>query len=245
MKFAILTRDVALYEAIRTSLNTDGSCQHFDDAAQYAIAATRIGYSAVLIDAALGPYEMQGVLARRRGARGDGAPVICFGTPAWMLDFAFRSGCDDVVMYPVDVGELSVRLSLAMQRRATSTAARSNEILEVGAYVVDRGRDTVAIHGLDVPLTAREFAVAWLIFSQPEMRISRQQIAEAIWGSDEKVAARSIEQHVYKLRNRLGLRGDHGLTLRTVYGGGYTLERQGNRHTSHVSRPPSAIGTSP
>ncbi|VVD84381.1 alanine racemase [Pandoraea capi] len=112
---------------------------------------------------------------------------------------------------------------------AIATAARGNDILEIGAYVVDRGRDTVAVHGVEVMLTAREFAVAWLFFSQPEVRISRAQIAGAIWANDESVVGRSIEQHVYKLRNRLGLRGDHGLVLRTVYGGGYTLERQGQR----------------
>ncbi|MFJ2995164.1 winged helix-turn-helix domain-containing protein [Pandoraea sp. NPDC087047] len=229
MKFAILTRDFALCEAVRDSLHADGACYHFSDAEQYAASTMSAGYAAILIDAALGPGDMQRVLARRRGGRGDGVPVISIATPTWMLDFAFRSGCDDVVMYPLDVNELHVRLGLAMQRRAEATAARSNEILEVGAYVVDRGRDTVVVQGVEVLLTAREFAVAWLFFSQPEVRISRQEIAGAIWANDEGVVARSIEQHVYKLRNRLGLRGDHGLVLRTVYGGGYTLERHGQR----------------
>ncbi|MCI3208263.1 MULTISPECIES: response regulator transcription factor [Pandoraea] len=229
MKFAILTRDFALFEAVRNSFETDGTCHHFSDAEQYAAAAMSTSYCAILVDASLGPGDMQRVLARRRGGRGEGVPVISMATPAWMLDFAFRSGCDDVVMYPLDVNELHVRLSLALQRRADATAARGNDILEIGAYVVDRGRDTVAVHGVEVMLTAREFAVAWLFFSQPEVRISRAQIAGAIWANDEGVVGRSIEQHVYKLRNRLGLRGDHGLVLRTVYGGGYTLERQGQR----------------
>ncbi|VVD66440.1 winged helix-turn-helix transcriptional regulator [Pandoraea anhela] len=229
MKFAILTRDFALYEAVRNSFEVDGACHHFTDAEQYAAAALSASYCAILVDASLGPGDMQRVLARRRGGRSEGVPVISMATPAWMLDFAFRSGCDDVVMYPLDVNELHVRLSLAMQRRASATAARSSDILEIGAYVVDRGRDTVTVQGVEVVLTAREFAVAWLFFSQPEVRISRQEIAGAIWANDEGVVGRSIEQHVYKLRNRLGLRGDHGLTLRTVYGGGYTLERQGQR----------------
>ncbi len=223
MKFAVLTTDIGLYDAIRQRLATDGDCQRFDDAAQYLVAASRIPYSAVLVDAALGPLDLQGVLARRRGTRSAGAPVIGFGTPSWMLDLSFRAGCDDVLPFPVDVAELQTRLGTTLHRRASANAARSEEILDVGAYQLDRGRDTVAVNGIEVELTAREFALAWLLFSAPDMRVSRARIASLIWRSDEASASRSIEQHVYLLRNRLGLRGEHGLVLRAVYGGGYCL----------------------
>lgn len=101
--------------------------------------------------------------------------------------------------------------------------------LEVGVYQLDRSHDTVTVQGTEVELTAREFALAWLLFSAPDMRVSRARIALQIWGSDETSAARSIEQHVYLLRNRLGLRGEHGLVLRAVYGGGYCLGAQPKR----------------
>ncbi|MDR3399470.1 MAG: response regulator transcription factor [Pandoraea sp.] len=223
MKFAVLTSDIGLYDAISQRLSADGDCQRFDDAAQYLVAASRVPYAAVLVDAALGPLDLQGVLARRRGTRSAGALVIGFGTPSWMLDLSFRTGCDDVLPFPVDVAELQTRLALTLHRRASANAARGDEILEVGAYVLDRGRDTVAVNGIDVELTAREFALAWMMFSAPDVRVSRARIASSIWRSDETAAARSIEQHVYLLRNRLGLRGEHGLVLRAVYGGGYCL----------------------
>lgn len=234
MKFAVLTSDIGLFEAIRQRLSADGDCQRFDDAAQYLVAASRIPYTAALVDAALGPLDLQGVLARRRSTRSAGALVIGFGTPAWMLDLSFRAGCDDVLPFPVDVAELQTRLAMTLHRRASANAARSEDLLELGPYQLDRGRDTVTVGGIEVELTAREFALAWLLFSAPDMRVSRARIASLIWRSDEASAARSIEQHVYLLRNRLGLRGEHGLVLRAVYGGGYCLGARPQRSRSPV-----------
>ncbi len=242
MKFAVLTSDIGLYDAIDHHLRTDGNCQRFDDAAQYLVAASRVPFAAVLVDAALGPLDLQGVLARRRGTRSAGAPVIGFGTPLWMLDLSFRAGCDDVLPLPVDMAELRMRLALTLHRRASANAARSDEILEVGAYLLDRGRDTVAVNGIEVALSAREFALAWMMFSAPEVRVSRARIASLIWRSDETAAARSIEQHVYLLRNRLGLRGEHGLVLRAVYGGGYCLAARVRRVARALPRAQALPG---
>ncbi|VVE60360.1 Transcriptional regulatory protein QseB [Pandoraea captiosa] len=119
--------------------------------------------------------------------------------------------------------EHEVNFAVLTSNGALEDAPRSNDRMEVGVYQLDRRRETVAMNGIEVELTAREFALAWLMFSAPDTRVSRARIATLIWRSDEASAARSIEQHIYLLRNRLGLRGEHGFVLRAVYGGGYCL----------------------
>lgn len=65
--------------------------------------------------------------------------------------------------------------------------------------------------------------MVWLLFSTSGAFLSRQQIASAVWGTEASVAERSIEQHIYKLRKKLGFGEATGVELRTVYAHGYQL----------------------
>ncbi|MEJ2768817.1 winged helix-turn-helix domain-containing protein [Mycetohabitans sp. B46] len=49
-------------------------------------------------------------------------------------------------------------------------------------------------------------------------------MAGAVWRSPEDVVARTLRQHIDKLRQKLELNGAHGVQLRTLYRCGYRLE---------------------
>jgi len=66
--------------------------------------------------------------------------------------------------------------------------------------------------------------MAWLLFSNLGHYLTRKTISVAIWGVAEEIAGRTIEQHVYKLRKKLGLGTERGVTIRTAYARGYRLE---------------------
>ena len=94
-------------------------------------------------------------------------------------------------------------------------------------------------------LTAREFAMAWLFFSNPNACLSRETISLCVWGAGAEVTARTMEQHVYKLRKKLRLDGHHGVTLRTCYALGYKLEVTcvSTSEVQHqAARPPGFFG---
>jgi len=59
--------------------------------------------------------------------------------------------------------------------------------------------------------------------------ISRETIGMSLWSSDSEVAGRTIEQHVYKLRKKLQLGTERGVSIRTAYGQGYRLELLGQQ----------------
>ncbi|WP_337690240.1 winged helix-turn-helix domain-containing protein [Mycetohabitans sp. B46] len=54
--------------------------------------------------------------------------------------------------------------------------------------------------------------------------VSRAHMAGAVWRSPEDVVARTLRQHIDKLRQKLELNGAHGVQLRTLYRCGYRLE---------------------
>jgi DNA-binding winged helix-turn-helix (wHTH) protein len=91
-------------------------------------------------------------------------------------------------------------------------------------------------------MTRYEFSLAWLLFAQPGVCISRQQIASTVWGCAEEIVARPLEQHIYRLRKKLQLNGKSGLVLRTVYGRGYALEVQNQPSCVAPNGPPTGIG---
>ncbi len=134
----------------------------------------------------------------------------------------FDAGADDVMIEPVSPRELQIRINIAVKRSTLDrkTAAR----ITIGPYCIDSVAGHAALHGHHIHLTPREFATAWLLFSNVGKCIARDQLAHAIWGAEIDVATRTIEQHIYKLRKKLHMTGQQGVTLRTVYSRGYKLE---------------------
>ncbi|MGI4858356.1 MAG: response regulator transcription factor [Janthinobacterium lividum] len=135
---------------------------------------------------------------------------------------AFEMGGDDIVVGHFNVGEVYARAArcvtqLRGQRRETMR-------IELGDYVMDQLSQRVTHRGEYIKLTAREFAIAWLFFSNPGALLSRPRIAMEIWGQASDQVGRALEQHVYKLRRKLSLLGDTSIELKAVYAAGYRLE---------------------
>jgi DNA-binding response OmpR family regulator len=88
-----------------------------------------------------------------------------------------------------------------------------------------RDENTVYLDGKPIVLTAREFSIAWLLFSSPGVCFRRCQLAKAVWGSHTEFTDRTMEQHIYKLRKKLQLSNhSSAVRIRTVYSHGYKLE---------------------
>jgi DNA-binding response OmpR family regulator len=227
MKLAVITHRTSLFRLICESFDADGAiCSQFADDVTLARALYRDDFSAVLIDANTGVNPLRPILARRACLAEGRVPLIVIGARddhgeiARLLD----AGADDVVLAPVNTRELTLRVRCALRRVQPAAARDVDKRLACGVYVLDRRASTVSIEGELVKLTAREFAIAWLLFSHAGEYVSRRQIAGAVWRSSEEIAGRTLEQHVYKLRKKLWLCGQHGARLQTMYAYGYRIE---------------------
>jgi DNA-binding response OmpR family regulator len=148
------------------------------------------------------------------GVHGEPASIAC----------VFDAGADEVVVAPIDARDLMIRVYVAVRRCELTHAADSEGLLGCGAYQLDRRSCVVTVQGEPIRLTPREFAIAWLLFSHDGEYVSRRQIAGAVWSNSEDIVGRTLEQHIYKLRKKLGLHGAHGVRLRTMYSHGYRIE---------------------
>ncbi|HVW50462.1 MAG TPA: response regulator transcription factor [Trinickia sp.] len=131
-----------------------------------------------------------------------------------------------------DLQQVRLRAHIALRRRTPDT---QEDVVSCGGYVLRRHEGTLTIDGEAISLTPREFAMAWLLFSNAGRFLSRAQIASSVWGACEDIAGRSIEQHIYKLRKKLRLSGQGVANLKTVYALGYRLDLASSERSSRES----------
>jgi two-component system phosphate regulon response regulator PhoB len=92
-----------------------------------------------------------------------------------------------------------------------------------GDIVIDRVAHRVRRDGKEVHLGPTEFRLLDYFMQHPGRVFSREQLLDAVWGSDVYVEARTVDVHVGRLRKALNASAD-GDPIRTVRSAGYSLD---------------------
>ncbi|NQX36957.1 response regulator transcription factor [Herbiconiux sp. VKM Ac-2851] len=130
------------------------------------------------------------------------------------------SGADDYLVKPFAFTELAARLRALRRRESLTTSPR----LEVAGLLIDSHDHTVTAHGIPVALSPKEFALLRLLARNLATTLPRDQILLEIWGTVQHTDPNIVDQYVSYLRRKLDPI-DTGVTLRTVRGIGFRLER--------------------
>jgi DNA-binding response OmpR family regulator len=198
-------------------------CEIFESENNFLRVVRRESYDLILIDTGGEADTEERFLSWLNCRSGTSTPVIILSdvsSPARIVR-ALEAGADDVVAKPFDTIELVARINAVMRRCRRS---HSEKTISLAGFVLDQNRGVLQDRGIPIELTPREFTMAWLLFSSPGAYLSRETISMAIWGVERDIANRTIEQHVYKLRKKLQLSAERGITIRTGYTQGYRLE---------------------
>ncbi len=152
-------------------------------------------------------------------------PVLLLSGRAYEQDLAAVLGgayCDYLVK-PLRRNELLVRLRVLAARAKPETMSEPS--LNFGAYAFDVRGARLKRQGEAIALTQKEFDLALLFFRNLGRPLSRATILEAVWPQDAEFSSRSMDTHVSRVRNKLGLRPENGFRLAPVYSYGYCLEQ--------------------
>jgi two-component system phosphate regulon response regulator PhoB len=129
-------------------------------------------------------------------------------------------GADDYITKPFSMNELLARLRAVMRRIRPGLA--EDKIVR-GDIVIDRVAHRVKRGTRDVHLGPTEFRILDHLMQHPGRVFSREQLLNAVWGSDVYVEARTVDVHIGRLRKAL-IAGDESDPIRTVRSAGYALE---------------------
>jgi DNA-binding response OmpR family regulator len=204
-------------------------------------ALRREDYSLILVESDDLAAEDAGIYSWLNCRTGESTPVVLLTSVHNPYDIAraLNAGADACIEQPFEPVELIARLH-AVLRRANKTSVRRT--ISVSGFTLDKEAGLLLDRGAPVPLTPREFTMAWLFFSSPGIYMSRDTISKAIWGVDSEIASRTIEQHVYKLRKKLNLTAERGAVIRTTYTKGYCLQLT---HDTEQTTPGEGKGSAP
>ena len=114
----------------------------------------------------------------------------------------FDVGADDYLTKPIKMKLLVSRVQAILKR---IDADRPPEKAPAPGLTVDRERYTVIRDGQEITLPRKEFALLDLLHSSPGKLIPREEIYAKIWGTEVVVGDRTIDVHIRKLRQKIGV----------------------------------------
>src|SRR5262249_38215142 len=101
--------------------------------------------------------------------------------------------------------------------------ALAGDSVQFGNIQVDRAAHRVRRGERDVHLGPTEFRLLDHLIQHPGRVFSREQLLDAIWGTDVYVEARTVHVHIGRLRKALNNDGEND-PIRTVRSAGYALD---------------------
>lgn len=138
---------------------------------------------------------------------------------------ALKLGADDYVTKPFHIAELVARIHALMRRKSHNPKAAPTYRWGNMTVFVDERR--VYVNGNVVDLTTMEFELLVSLMSHPQIVMTRDRLVEVIWGDDFYGELRLVDNHVYRLREKLAGAGCADFPITTVRGVGYAYRPEG------------------
>ena len=154
--------------------------------------------------------------ALRRDPATQDARVIIVSAKGEEIDrvVGFELGADDYVTKPFSVRELLLRVSAVLRRSEVPPAGS----LDLGELSIDRSAHRVSVEGAEVLLTMLEFKLLVTLAERQNRVQTRGVLLSDIWGIEADITTRTVDTHVKRLREKLGVAGRY---IETVRGVGY------------------------
>jgi len=127
----------------------------------------------------------------------------------------FDTGADDYISKPVSTNVFVSKVN-ALFRRVKKP---ENKTLQIGSLTIDPEKFVIEYEGQEIILAKKEFELLYLLGSKPGRVFLRNEILSQVWGNDVIVGDRTIDVHIRKIRQKLGID-----CITTVKGVGYKFE---------------------
>jgi DNA-binding response OmpR family regulator len=133
----------------------------------------------------------------------------------------FKVGADDYLTKPFSVGELSARVMALLRRH--SKYAQDIDVVQVGANTVDVKHFMIRRGKGEYSMSHYEVELFKLLYAHANQPVTRDEILDKVWGTDNFPTNRTVDNFIVKLRKKLEDDYRNPRHILTIYGVGYKL----------------------
>lgn len=175
-------------------------------------------YDLLLLDVML--PEVDGFEICKEVRRYSDIPIMFITARTGQEDIlkGYALGCDDYIVKPFSL-PVFYEKALALIRRSKGLVRY--DILEAGDISLDPNKGIVKINDNEITLASKEYEILKLLMENKNAVVSRDTILDSVWGYDNSGDIRLLDNHIKKLRKKLGYNGS---MIKTVIRRGYRLE---------------------
>jgi DNA-binding response OmpR family regulator len=212
--------DTAIAEPLSRALEREGHDVLIRSEGPAALDSALSGsVNLLVLDLGLPGLDGLEVCRRLREAQSS-MPVLMLSARCDEVDYVvgLDAGADDYVGKPFRLAELLARVR-ALLRRATV-----GELAAAGVRV-DVAARRAYVDGDEVHLTNKEFTLLQLLLEHAGEVVTREQVAERVWGDRATASSKTLDMHVSWLRRKIGDDASRPKRLITVRGVGFRFDR--------------------
>jgi two-component system alkaline phosphatase synthesis response regulator PhoP len=151
--------------------------------------------------------ELEGTVIAFLTARGEDYSQIA----------GFEAGADDYITKPIKPKVFISRIQALLRRH--KGAHESSNIIALKQFIIDKDRYVVIKDKKEITLARKEFELLQFLVSRPDKVVTREEIFTNVWGEDVVVGDRTIDVHIRRIRDKLGLE-----SIKTIKGVGYKFD---------------------
>jgi two-component system, OmpR family, response regulator len=220
MRLLLVEDDEPLAAGLAGSLRLGGYAVDAVARGSHASAALAVeNYDAVILDLNLPDTDGLSLLRQWRN-QGLRMPVLILSARDEIDDRVkgLDLGADDYLVKPFDVSELEARLRVLIRRMQGGLV---DNRIELGPLTLDISARRAQLHGQDLPLTGREFALLQMLAMRAGQVLPKEQLISRLSDFEQDMSANALDILIHRLRKKLE---GSSLGIRTLRGLGYLLE---------------------
>jgi two-component system OmpR family response regulator len=220
MRILVVEDDPVLRDGLSRSLRNAGYAVEVTDDGKLADQLLSVhSFDLVVLDLGLPGLDGLEVLRRLR-RRASTVPVLILTARDSIVDRVngLDVGADDYLVKPFELAELEARVRALMRRAQSVATARINH----GALTLDTAARRAFVGEDALDLSAREVALLEALLLSAGRVVSKDQLADRLYGVSDEVGPNAIEVFVHRLRRKIETAG---VSIRTIRGLGYLVEK--------------------